>query len=419
MSRLTAIFRKLDRGDRAQFLSPETWKDQDVISATAFYKDHNRKLKIKQRDILTRWTPETSVPPFNLLKAAGNPGHWNNLSFEQCRGGKDETLPPLKSGVPDFNKFEEFLTIRKLEDGSSTRDLFSKREARQDGWEMYTFKMFEENELPTRSICEYKLAAGRNGDTPQYANLYHGIKVEGAYAILAGSNTQAGGLQASSDKTKGQRFNEDKVGVYFHAESDFTSALTYAHWVPLFSDGCYVRIVFECTVDRSHRVPYKHFNQKVQQPNSLCSRPGTDTDPYTGGPSIFLARMHVQILGFQDLPKGDMYSMIWNERAEARPEFINRLYGTNQDESICLVVFPPEIETELERTSSNGGTLGHYYSRGRPMFSLRHGRPSQRNPVLLLTQLYSRMCNLRSYGFGKRMAGSSQCNAARGGPMLR
>ena len=101
IGRVTAIFRKLDRGDREQFLSPATWKDQDVISATAWYKDRKRKLMIRQRDILTRWTPETSVPPFDQLRAAGNPGHWNNLSFEQSRGGKDETLPPLISGIPD------------------------------------------------------------------------------------------------------------------------------------------------------------------------------------------------------------------------------------------------------------------------------------------------------------------------------
>jgi hypothetical protein len=235
---VTAIFRKLDRGDREQFLSPATWKDQDVISATAWYRDRKRELMIRQRDILTRWTPETSVPPFNQLWAAGNPGHWNNLSFEQSRGGKDETLPPLLSGIPDFNKFEEFLSIRKLEDGSSTRDLFSRRESRPGGWEVYTFKMYEEHELPTRSICEYRLSAGKHGDTPQWEDFYHGIKLEATYSILAGSKTQAGGLQASSDKTQGQRFNEDKIGVYFHTKSDFTSALTYAHWVPLFSDGC-------------------------------------------------------------------------------------------------------------------------------------------------------------------------------------
>ncbi len=175
--------------------------------------------------------------------------------------------------------------------------------------------------------------------------------MEAAFSILAGCKTQAGGLEASSDKTKGQRYNEDKKGVYFHNKRDMSSALSYAHWVPLFADGCYVRILLECKVDRSHRVPYKHKDQKVQQPNSECKRAGSEKDPYTGGPSIFFARMHVQIVGFQDIPKDDMYGMIWNEHAEARPEYIDRLYGTNQDESICLVVFPPEIETEFSQTS--------------------------------------------------------------------
>ena len=64
--------------------------------------------------------------------------------------------------------------------------------------------------------------------------------------------------------------------------------------------------------------------------------------------------MHVQIVGFQDIPKDDMYGMIWNGDAEARPEYIDRLYGANQDESICLVVFPPEIETDYLAQSSQG-----------------------------------------------------------------
>jgi hypothetical protein len=379
-----------------------------------------RKLMIKQREVLTRWTPATCVPRFSIPRAAGNPGHWNNLGMDQQKGAKGESLPPLTRGTPNHDWFEEFLVVRQLEDGSTTRDLFSKRESGRDGWESYTFKAYDEPALPTKSICAPHLSAGKNCDSPQWEDFFHGIKVEAAFSILAGSKTQAGGLKASSDKTKGQRFNEDKIGVYFHDKKDMKSALTYAHWTPLFADGCYVRVVFECKVDRSHRVVYKHPNQKVQKPNCDCIRAEPEEDPYKGGPSIFFKRMHVQIVGFQDIPKDDMYGMIWNEHAEARPEYIDRLYGTNQDESICLVVFPPEIETEFSQTSQGVTrvTLGIYRSRGRPMFGLRHGRPDQRNPVLLLTQLHSRMFNLRNYGFGKGLARSSQRAATRGGQML-
>jgi hypothetical protein len=65
---------------------------------------------------------------------------------------------------------------------------------------------------------------------------------------------------------------------------------------------------------------YDHKNQKLQKPNIDCELAGSDgTKPYTGGPSIFLARLHVRIVGFQDIPEGDMYGMIWNPESEAWP----------------------------------------------------------------------------------------------------
>jgi len=90
IGRLTALFRKFERGDRERYLAPETWKEQDVITATHWYKAYMLELLIKQRDVLSRWTPETCVPEFDLLRAAGNPGHWNNLPTSQQRGGKGE-----------------------------------------------------------------------------------------------------------------------------------------------------------------------------------------------------------------------------------------------------------------------------------------------------------------------------------------
>ena len=115
IGRATALFRKFERGDRAQFLAPQTWKDQDVISATHWYKEYMLKLLIAQRDVLSRWTPETSVPLFDLLRAAGNAGHWNNLPNSQQKGGRQEREPPLTTGTPNHDRFEAFLECRKLE----------------------------------------------------------------------------------------------------------------------------------------------------------------------------------------------------------------------------------------------------------------------------------------------------------------
>ena len=250
-----------------------------------------------QRDVLSRWTPETSAPLFDLLRAAGNAGHWNNLPTSQQKGGKKEREPPLTTGVPNQDRFEAFLQSRKMEDDTSVRDLFSKRESGQGGWESYTFKNYDKDALPTKSAGQH--ADGRNWDSPQYETYYHGIKVEAMFAILAGSKTQAGGLEASSDRQKGQRYNADKKGVYFHTKKDMSSALGYAHWVPLFADGCYVQVLLQCEVDRAHRIVYDHKNQKLQKPNIDCKLAGSDgTEPYTGGPSIFLARLHVRIVGF-------------------------------------------------------------------------------------------------------------------------
>jgi hypothetical protein len=33
--------------------------------------------------------------------------------------------------------------------------------------------------------------------------------------------------------------------------------------------------------------------------------------------------------------------MVWNPSMEARPEYINKLHGTNQEARVCMVLFPP------------------------------------------------------------------------------
>jgi hypothetical protein len=205
------------------------------------------------------------------------------LPSNQQKGGKKERWPPLTVGQPNHDRFEAFLWSRKTEANETLRDLFSKRESGKGRWEKYTFRNWNEAALPTES-------QGHNAwrGQPAYETFYHGIKMEALFSILAGIETQAGGLQASGDRQKGQRFNEergvDKKGVYFHAEKDMKKALSYAHWVPLFADGCYVQAMFECRVDRAHRIVYDHHDQKLQKPNIDCERAQRWEEPYLGGP---------------------------------------------------------------------------------------------------------------------------------------
>jgi hypothetical protein len=182
------------------------------------------EIAIAQRDVLARWTPATSVPEFDLVRAAGNAGHWNNLPTNQQKGGKKERKPPLTAGQPDHSRFEAFLRSRTTEDNETLRDLFSTREPGEGGWEKYTFRNWKEADLLTQSQGHY---AWRG--KPEYETYHHGMKMEALYSILAGIETQAGWRKASSDRQSGQRFNADKKGVYFHATKDIAKAQSYAH----------------------------------------------------------------------------------------------------------------------------------------------------------------------------------------------
>ena len=110
-----------------------------------------------------------------------------------------------------------------------------------------------------------------------------------------------------------------------------------------------MQVTLECVVDRAHRVVYEHRDQKLQKPNSECEE--LDKEDYKGGPSIHYKYLHVRIVGYQDLPKDSTYTMIWNPGAEARPDHINRLHGTNQDRKVCMVIYRPGTEGDVTMES--------------------------------------------------------------------
>jgi hypothetical protein len=211
------------------------------------------KILEEQYQILTTWTPLTAVPPFNVTTAAGNPGHWNFLSTNQSKGGRKERQPLILKGKPDIAMLDEFLRSRKTEKGETLLDLFSGRGPGSDGWGKYKFRQYDEESLPDKSDGPFAYEC--HGEHPRWVTHYHGMKMEALYSILAGIEEQQGGLKASGDRESGHRYNEsrgsEKKGVYFHTEGLKKKAMSYAHFVPLFGDGCYVQACLECTVDMS------------------------------------------------------------------------------------------------------------------------------------------------------------------------
>jgi hypothetical protein len=153
--------------------------------------------------------------------------------------------------------FDEFLKIRETEDGKTLLDLFLERETTPDGWSRYPFRQFDERSLPDSSDGPF---AHEWYQTPRWVTYFHGVKVEGIFSVLASVERHHGGLKASGDRESGQRYNEeggrDKKGVYFHTEGNKKKAMSYAHFAPVFGNGCYVQVCIECVCDFNYRTPY-------------------------------------------------------------------------------------------------------------------------------------------------------------------
>ena len=124
----------------------------------------------------------STVPRFDVAKANGNPGCWNNLQPEEIRSKKQTFTPHLTHGVPDIEKFKEFLAVRTDSNGKPLLDMFEEPTFEGEGLWRFQFKDWDEQKLPRFSrgpLCDdYR-------GTPVYEEYRHGLKVEAAYAILS------------------------------------------------------------------------------------------------------------------------------------------------------------------------------------------------------------------------------------------
>ena len=105
--------------------------------------------------------------------------------------------------------------------------------------------------------------------------------------------------------------------------------------MPLFNDGTYVRLTIEVLRNTSYSKNYKGSEQRVQHGNAQC-----EPDPANGsagGPSYYYVSLHVEHVGYQDLPSGDSTYLIWNPVLEARPRHLPSPSTTQ----VPVVMFPP------------------------------------------------------------------------------
>ena len=91
----------------AVLFAPRRFVTADEVTRTDFYRANRLKAGEAQRRILETYTPDHDVPRFNLLQAAGLPGHWN-FCLPRCemRGPnakhKQEFTPHLTRGTPSI-----------------------------------------------------------------------------------------------------------------------------------------------------------------------------------------------------------------------------------------------------------------------------------------------------------------------------
>ena len=167
-----------------------------------------------------------------------------------------------------------------------------------------------------------------------WETMYHGLKSEAAYSILSAWNEPGGGMVASDDKSKkGNRFNDDSDGVYYHKMEDLHSALSHARRASLFGEGTHTRMYVEAECDRTYRMVYKHRNHKAQLPNDRCAAQRHQRI-MNGGPSIFYKGLHVQCKSHDELRRGSELSSVWTKQSEARPRHMIEEIGDNQDDAV-------------------------------------------------------------------------------------
>ena len=246
LSRIRELLRVLEDSTREDgednlLFAPEKWEASPEFTRTAFYKDQLMVVTEEQHRILRNWTPAKAVPHFDLFRAAGKAGQWNYLQPHIQKGGKQKVFPPIMSATPDYDMFDEFLRVRTDDRDEPLLDLFHPKVIHKGGWMEYQFKQYKEEALPTHSNGEQAWHG-----KPEFVRRFHGLKTEAIYGVLSSIKRQHGGLRASGNKDGGERYNEDKKGVYFHAEGERHNCHDYSHRTPLFGDGSYIYAHLEC-----------------------------------------------------------------------------------------------------------------------------------------------------------------------------
>ena len=207
-----------------------------------------------------------------------------------------------------------------------------------------------------------------------YANLetmWHGTHVEAVHSIVSDcGDGLLGGRRASranGNKDEGQRFFDKEPGVYFHQGKTAHKAENYMKYSPVFGDGAFAGVTFECLCDTKFRVPAKWTDQSAQKPNEglwdlySANERGPIDDVTPGakmGPSIWYVNMWVQLIHYDDLTAGTHNIRLrWNAELEGRPKYMGTI---EQTPDICAGSKRLDQKAEGARTCTHRGSGTRY-----------------------------------------------------------
>ena len=122
----------------------------------------------------------------------------------------------------------------------------------------------------------------------------HGTIPEALYSILEYQKLRHGVRNLT-------RKGEEIVGVYIHEKNEH-KAEGYAIWTPVFEDGWFWRVVFEVKWDPELRVPVKHKDQTIVDPEG-----------------VYLHVLIIEKRLLKDINSGEYISKVWDPMSEANP----------------------------------------------------------------------------------------------------
>ena len=68
--------------------------------------------------------------------------------------------------------------------------------------------------------------------------------------------------------------------------------------------------------------------------------------------SIYYKSLWLHHVGYQNLKKDDVFTLVWNPALEARPQHIIERHGDNRQETVSMVEFPP-VRQDASRDAAN------------------------------------------------------------------